>query len=157
MNNIFRYKKKFKATVGKLFTQYPYMFEEQELAIISKDLRQDGSPGYPKLVYTLDNQIVGFIGATIPRDSTHIWQLTWQVVHPNYHHQGIGSKLVNHLEQEISKLSGHTIFVETGDSSDPLSIAAKNFYHKNGYRQVGLIPNYWGKDDGKVIFYKELL
>jgi len=112
---------------------------------------------------------VGWIGG-IRNYSGHTWELHPLIVRPDRQQTGIGSALVNDLEQQVRARGGQTIFLGTDDEMNRTSLAGidlypdvwnhvrtiKNlrrhpyeFYRKLGFVIVGVIPdaNGFGKPD----------
>lgn len=116
-----------------------------------------------------DNQLVGFAGA-IPQYGITGWELHPVVVRKSHQFKGIGSKLINAIEKEVSNRGGVTIYLGTDDEFNKTSLSNCNlyedlfskitniknydkhpyeFYIKMGYKIVGVIPdaNGLGKPD----------
>lgn len=68
-------------------------------------------------------------------------------VKQGYQSLGIGYKLISYLEQDKNEL-----FLLVSN----FNISAQKFYKKQGYKQIGTIPNYILGDVDELIFYKRL-
>lgn len=113
--------------------------------------------------------LVGFIGA-IPQYGNTAWELHPLVVRKCYQFQGIGTLLVQALEREVASRGGITVYLGSDDEFGKTTLSntdlyqdtykkidnirnLKNhpyeFYQKNGYKIVGVIPdaNGIGKPD----------
>ena len=113
--------------------------------------------------------VLGWIGGISGYDG-HAWELHPLVVHPDYQGQGIGRALVADFEQQVRERGGLTIYLGSDDQDDMTTLAGtdlypnvidhlariKNlrrhpyeFYQKQGYTIVGVIPdaNGLGKPD----------
>jgi ribosomal-protein-alanine N-acetyltransferase len=77
-------------------------------------------------------------------------------VHPDYHGNGFGRTLVEHLLERARAREASTIFLEVR----PSNVAACELYEKLGFNEVGIRENYYpsfvGREDALVLA-KELL
>ncbi len=115
------------------------------------------------------SNVLGWIGA-ISHYEGNAWELHPLVVKPDYQRQGIGKALVADLEEQVRQRGGTTIYIGADDESGETSLFGvdlypdiwrhiaeiKNlkqhpyeFYQKQGYTIVGVIPdaNGFGKPD----------
>ena len=71
-------------------------------------------------------------------------------IHPDFRSQGMGQKLLDKTEKELTKKGVSDIFLEVRNSN----IGAISFYKKNDYRNVGKRKNYYrllaGREDGLI-------
>jgi len=116
-----------------------------------------------------NGRVVGWIGG-IPQYRGRVWELHPLVVSVHHQGQGIGRALVADLEAQVKKRGGLTITLGTDDEDDQTTLAGINlfpnvfehvahirnlrrhpyeFYQKQGYLIVGVIPdaNGLGKPD----------
>jgi GNAT superfamily N-acetyltransferase len=83
------------------------------------------------------------------------WCLYWIVVGAGEQARGLGSKLLQAVEQDIIRVGGHVLWIET--SSLPHYEKTRRFYPKHGYEQEALLRDFYAEGDGKVIFRKRLV
>lgn len=116
-----------------------------------------------------DGRLAGFIGA-IPNYGVTGWELHPLAVFPKHQRNGVGKALASALEQEVQKRGGITLYLGTDDEFGKTSLADVDlydrlwerivniqnmkqhpyeFYQKQGYRIVGVLPdvNGFGKPD----------
>lgn len=116
-----------------------------------------------------EDMLIGFIGAIPQYDHTG-WELHPLVVGDAYRRRKIGMRLVDFLEKEVASHGGITMYLGTDDENHATSLSEldlyqdtfqalsqienlKNhpfeFYEKQGYQIVGVIPdaNGWNKPD----------
>ena len=116
-----------------------------------------------------DNRVVGIIGA-IPQYGSTGWELHPLAVLKAYQKRGIGTALIEALENEIADRGGIMIYLGSDDESDTTSLYGVDlyddtfgkitniqntgghpfpFYEKCGYKIVGVFPdaNGIGKPD----------
>ncbi|MCP4416877.1 MAG: GNAT family N-acetyltransferase, partial [Chloroflexi bacterium] len=106
-----------------------------------------------------------------------VWEMHPLIVHPNYQGRRIGRALVANLEIEVKKRGGNTIFLGADDENGSTSLANKNlypnvwehvaniknlnqhpyeFYQKQGYVIVGVIPDANGLGKPDIIMAKRI-
>lgn len=82
------------------------------------------------------------------------WYLYWIAVDKKLQGQGLGGAMLRHVEAAIRRENGRHLLIETG--SVPLYEPTRQFYLRNGYQQVAVIPDYYAVGDSMVIFRKVL-
>jgi len=73
-------------------------------------------------------------------------------VHKKHQGKGIGSKLMNHLEQFLIEQDVRMLLVETSGLEQ--FAQTRQFYLNNGYEKIATIPEYYEAGDAKIIFQK---
>lgn len=66
-------------------------------------------------------------------------------VKPKYRNQGIGTKIMNTIEQDLWKKDFHQVTLNVGQENH----AAKRFYERLGYVVIGADPGFWSYIDDK--------
>jgi aminoglycoside 6'-N-acetyltransferase I len=133
------------------------------------EVRECLEPGRVVIAAYEGNILTGWTGAR-PQYGTAGWELHPIVVDIPYQGKGIGASLLRRLESEVKLLGGITLYLGTDDETGRTSLSGKNlyddlwkeiaaiknlayhpyeFYMKNGYIIVGVIPdaNGFGKPD----------
>jgi len=82
------------------------------------------------------------------------YDLYWIAVDPNIHGKGLGSTLVKFMEDDIKKLNGKLILIET--SGKEHYSGERKFYEKNGYDVQTVIKDFYRKDDDLYVYRKYL-
>lgn len=127
---------------------------EKELA---RDVIRDGlasaEHGYHILV-SLDDQgtLCGFICYGPIPITVKRWDLYWIAVAPRAARQGIGSLLLQAMEEKVGR--GGRVYVDT--SATPAYLQARLFYERHGYEVACVLPEFYGPGDDKVVYCKEL-
>ncbi len=80
------------------------------------------------------------------------YDLYWMAVAPAEQGRGRGKALVRWLEDEVGKLHGRMIVIET--SSQPRYEPTRQFYLKLDYKEVARIPDFYKPGDDRVIYAK---
>ena len=82
------------------------------------------------------------------------FELYWIAVDNARRGQGIGRLLLGRTEAHMRELGGKYVYSET--SSRETYRPTREFYRKQGYREVARVPLFFADDDDKVIFMKTL-
>jgi aminoglycoside 6'-N-acetyltransferase I len=114
-------------------------------------------------------ELLGWVGA-LPQYKGHTWELHPLVVGSSFRKYGVGSQLIKDLGNQVAIRGGSTIYLGTDDEMGKTSLFGKDlynntfreienikntenhpfeFYKKNGFSIVGVIPdaNGFGKPD----------
>lgn len=131
--------------------------EERQCALELVDIyiKQGEHSGYDFFISVgEDNNLLGYVcfGKIPLTDSC--FDIYWIVVNPLHQDKGIGTQLINAVEEKLRNLGARKIFVET--SSQKKYLSAQNFYQKMGFRLVSYIKDFYKVDDAKFIYCKEL-
>lgn len=123
-----------------------------------------------------EGKVLGWIGGIRKYDG-NTWELHPLVVDPDFQGQGIGEALVADFENQVGARGGITIFLGTDDEDDMTSLSdtdlyanlwehiasIKNlrghpyeFYQKQGYSIVGVIPDANGPGKPDIIMAKRV-
>jgi ribosomal protein S18 acetylase RimI-like enzyme len=68
--------------------------------------------------------------------------------------QGVGKQLMDCVEQRLQGKGIRVLLVETSGLAE--FELTRRFYPQCGYQQVAVIPDYYDRDDDKVVFWKAL-
>jgi GNAT superfamily N-acetyltransferase len=109
---------------------------------------------YDIFIAEADKSIVGYIcyGLTPLTEST--WDIYWLAVDREKQNKGIGSTLVAFAEEQIKKLRGRLVVIET--SAKPGYEKTRHFYLSHGYELICRIPDFYAPGDDKIILQKRL-
>ncbi|HAV43482.1 TPA: ribosomal-protein-alanine N-acetyltransferase [bacterium] len=103
------------------------------------------------LIAQMDKRVVGYIGMWFIGDEAHIVNIA---VHPNYRRQGIGTKLVMALFDEIRKKGIERITLEVRASN----IIAQQFYKKFDFQEIAIQEKYYrDTHEDALIMWKDRL
>jgi len=83
------------------------------------------------------------------------FDLYWIAVDPRFQGQGIGSRLLDFLEERVRGREGRMILVET--SSIPPYEKTQKFYLQKGFQEVAKVPDYYGLGNDRITFCKRLI
>ncbi len=98
------------------------------------------------------NSVAGFacFGPTPLTD--RVWDLYWICVERSQQSNGIGSRLLQHVEECVRAQGGRAIYLETSDSM--MYQPAREFYERHGYQRVAHLPDFYAIGEGKIIYCK---
>ena len=83
------------------------------------------------------------------------WYLHWLVVRQDRQSQGVGTALLQYVENDVRYLhQGRILLVETG--SLPTFARTRQFYLQRNYQQMGVVSDYFDDGDDLVIVRKRL-
>jgi ribosomal protein S18 acetylase RimI-like enzyme len=135
-------------------------FNEEEINVamelIDVYLNNENQKDYIIYVYVDDdsNRTAGYICYGRRPLTEGTYDLYWIAVDPNIHGKGVGSRLVKFMEEDIVKLGGELILIET--SGKPEYEGERGFYRKNGYDVQTIIKDFYRKGDDLFIYRKYL-
>lgn len=84
----------------------------------------------------------------------HSWDLYWLAVHEDFRNKHIGSLILNDVEKRTKAHGGKILWIET--AGRPLYEPTRHFYIKNKYELAGVLKEYYGPGDDKLVYRKEL-
>lgn len=85
--------------------------------------------------------------------SNEVWNLLMLAVEPTVQGQGVGRRLLRWFE---GQLAGRATALVIETSGQEAFAPTRSFYAQQGYRQVGVIPDYYAPGDSKVTFWRSL-
>jgi len=98
--------------------------------------------------------LTGFGFCEIERAADGVWNLMALAVDPSHQRRGIGSKMVQFIESELTKQETRLILVETA-SADEFE-RTSGFLKKVGFVEEARIREYYEKGVDKVVFRRHL-
>ena len=101
-----------------------------------------------------NNKVIAAIGEAENERENGGYYLDYFAVRKSSRRRGLGSSLLGEAEKYVRQRGGRFILIDTGDTKEFL--AARKFYLKNGYFQVGHIPEYYDVNDGRIDYYKKI-
>jgi ribosomal protein S18 acetylase RimI-like enzyme len=101
-----------------------------------------------------DDQPIGYAcyGSTPLTEGTY--DLYWIAVDPSHAGQGIGTQLMQAVEQDLRAHEGRLLIIET--SSDDDYEQTRKFYLNRGFAEAERIKNFYRPGEDRVTYYKGL-
>lgn len=137
---------------SKVFTE-----EEIDVAMEIIDTVLNNRDQKDYIIYCIvdyQDQPIGYIcyGPTPMTKGT--FDLYWIVVNPKWQNKGIGSRLLNFLEEYVKRQGGRMILADT--SSIPEYEKTHKFYTSNGFKEVARIFDYYYPGNDRITFCKKI-
>lgn len=135
------------------------VFNSEEIAAVDELLHaylEQGAEasGYYFLSCRSNGSVLGF-ACYGPRPLTHgTYDLYWIATNKAAGRRGVGSALLQRVEEEVRALGGHLLVIET--SGLPQYEPARRFYESQGCEQAAIIPNFYASGDDLVIYVRRL-
>lgn len=132
------------------------LFREAEVRTAVELLEEaaDGDDDYRFLGAYDGDTLVGYACWGPTPDTVGTYDLYWIAVDRARQGTGIGTRLVQAVEQLLRAEQGRLIVVETSSRSDYEPTRA--FYEARGYDRAATIPGYYAPGDDLVIYVKDL-
>ena len=128
--------------------------DEIDLAVelVTERLQKGLSSGYYFIFAEIENQTIGYTCfGPIPATRSS-YDLYWIAVHKNWRGKGIGKILLERSEDEIFRLGGKRIYIET--SGRALYAPTRSFYLACGYKEEAVLLDFYAPGDAKHIYVK---
>ena len=110
--------------------------------------------GHRCVTFEQSGEILGFAYYAPAAMTDRTWYLWWIAVTRHTQARGIGGKLLKHIEEDITRLKGRVMFIET--SSLAHYDLTRKFYVKHHYQQAATIADFYADGDSLVVFSKRL-
>jgi len=140
-----------KPAIVELARSLTQFFPQDVVDLISSSLNNR-----PVIVGVLDQTLVGFLVYAM-RDSQTA-EIVWMGVHEDYHGLGLGSLMLDTLEQQlendgIRKLVASTLAYTV--EYKPFE-KVRTFYYNRGFTSLGIQNNYYDDGMDRLILVKEI-
>jgi ribosomal protein S18 acetylase RimI-like enzyme len=122
--------------------------------LIDAYLEDPVASGYYIYIAEHEGTVAGYIcyGNTPLTEAT--WDIYWVAVDHDKQGFGIGRSLMQHAEEDIKRMHGKLIMVET--SGKPEYNKTRQFYDRLNYQRMCQIPEYYAPGDDLVLFSKRV-
>jgi ribosomal protein S18 acetylase RimI-like enzyme len=134
------------------------VFRDKELEILKEladECLKNEATTYKLICENEGEKLAGFaiFGKTPLTDFG--WDIYWLVVDKDQHGKGIGKKLLASMESAMTELADRAIIrVETSSTDEYLR--ARLFYRNQGYREAGVLHDFYAQGNDLVIYTKSL-
>lgn len=138
----------------------------KRLAVATALLSEDEAEGFASDVAAVDNDealwasavtddgdVVGAAYCAREAFSDDVWNLLFIAVDPGLQSRGTGSRLLHWVEEQLLGTASAMVIDTSGQDA---FAATRSFYAKHDYRQVAVIPDYYGPGDSKVTVWRSL-
>lgn len=134
------------------------LFNADELKFMSDliDSYFDGTLGEGHHWIVNDDREITSVAYYAPESfAQNVYNLYFIGVMPNSQGKGIGSSMLQYVENQLKGLGQRLLLVET--SGLPNFAKTREFYLKNNYEKEATIREYYKEGDDKVVFRKKLM
>jgi ribosomal protein S18 acetylase RimI-like enzyme len=128
--------------------------DEVAIAVELLDEALAGDDDYRFLGAYAGDELVGYACWGPTPGTTGTFDLYWIVVDPVRQGSGVGTALLQAVEQRLTTDKGRLIVVET--SSRPEYAPTRAFYERRGYAEAARLPGYYAPGDDLMIYLKDL-
>lgn len=137
-------------------TGFFYEFEiKVALELVQMNLEKgERESGYVFIIVERDEQPIAFACYGKNPCTIDSYDLYWIVVRQDQKGGGIGKILMKKVEEDVAKSGGKNLWIET--SSRPIYESTRAFYIKTDFEIVAELPDYYGKNDSKLVYLKKL-
>lgn len=131
--------------------------DEVDIAVELLDERREKGleSGYHFFLAEINGELSGYTCFGQIPCSLLSWDLYWIVTKKEFQGQGIGATLLKLTEEEILKLGGKNVIIET--SSKDLYKSTQQFYFKNKYELKARFSDFYDYGDDKLVYIKALI
>jgi ribosomal protein S18 acetylase RimI-like enzyme len=133
-------------------TGFFYDFEVNIAAELAEEnlIKGEEQSGYICIIAEKDDEPVAFACYGKTPCTVDSYDLYWIAVHQNQKGGGIGKIVLKMVEEDIKNLGGKNIWIETAGRKlyDP----TRKFYQNYGCKLMAELPDFYAKDDSKLIY-----
>jgi GNAT superfamily N-acetyltransferase len=98
--------------------------------------------------------LVGVVYLAPKQFTDRTWEMLMIMIVGSRQGQGLGTRMLLEVEEQLRKVNARLLLIET--ISIPELEQTRQFYRKNGYSEVALVPDYYANGQGRVSFVKHL-
>jgi len=132
-----------------------YDYEIEAAEDFLKYQLEDGDESGIHYYMAEDNgKLIGFICFGFDSCTLSTYLLYWMGVHNDYRGKGVGKNLMDNFEKFVISKGAKKIVLETAGRE--LYKPTRDFYIKNGYREEGIVPDYYSVGDARVTYVKDV-
>ena len=122
------------------------------LEVMDVYLDQPGQKDYLIWTAVADGQVAGYTCHGLNSMTEGTVELYWIAVHPSFQGKGIGTRLLENVEEESRRVGARMICSETSSREGYRPTLA--FYRSRGYQETARVPDYYAVGDDKIIFVR---
>lgn len=131
------------------------MFPSEYLDQMVSDFFDNRSQEFWLVAEYSDGKVASIVYCAPERMTQGTWNLLLIAVAKSEQGQGMGTQLITAIENKLRHIPARVLLVET--SGLPDFQLTRQFYPKNGFEQVAVIPEFYDQGDDKIVFWKSLV
>jgi ribosomal protein S18 acetylase RimI-like enzyme len=120
--------------------------------VLDDALADPGRDDYRFVIAEEGGRVVGYACWGLAALSDGTWDLYWIAVDPSCRGRGVGTGLLDHVEERVRADAGRLLLAET--SSRPGYENTLAFYAARGYETLARFRDFYSVGDDKVVFGK---
>jgi GNAT superfamily N-acetyltransferase len=124
------------------------------VSLVEERVKTGKASGYEFIFLEMDGKPVAYSCFGIIPCSLLSYDLYWIVTHHDYRGKGLGSILLKETENQIAKMGGKAVYVET--SSKEHYLPTQRFYEKNAYDLKARFIDFYDFGDDKLVYVKNV-
>jgi D-alanine-D-alanine ligase len=133
-------------------------FREDEVTVAAEVLDEALAKGpedhYQTFTAEMDGRPVGWVCHGPTPCTIGTYDIYWLAVSPETQGHGVGRHLMRFAEEHIRSLGGRLSVVETAGRA--IYDSTRAFYQRIGYTEASRLPEFYAKNDDKIIYLKKL-
>lgn len=102
--------------------------------------------------YDKDETVLGFICYGKASLTDRVYDLYWIATDPKYQGKGVGSLLMQELDERLKKIGARMVLVETSSRFEYRKTC--QFYLRSGFEKVSTIQDYYALGEDLIFFEK---
>lgn len=143
--------------IAEIVSSSGFFYEDEiDLAVelVTERLQKGEESGYYFLFADIGGRTIGYTCFGPIPATRFSYDLYWIAVHGDWRGKGIGKQLLEKSEEDIRKLGGRRIYIET--SGRELYAPTRAFYLTCGYREEAVFEDFYAPGDAKYVYLKIL-
>ena len=124
------------------------------VSLVEERLKNGRASGYEFIFLEIDGKPVAYCNFGLIPCSLLSYDLYWIVTHNDFRGKGLGSILLKETENQIAKLGGKAVYIET--SSKEYYLPTQRFYEKNTYDLKARFTDFYDFGDDKLVYVKNV-
>lgn len=122
--------------------------------LIDERLKKGDASGYYFILAEMVGIVTGYACYGPIACTLGSYDLHWIAVDPAYQRRSLGRILLREVERHVLQNGGRHIYIET--SGRPQYIPTRSFYQQCGYQIAAVLPDFYDRNDDKVVWRKIL-
>jgi GNAT superfamily N-acetyltransferase len=135
------------------------VFKPLELVALEEVLddyhAEEHAKGHESLTCEQEGIPIGFAYYAPAAMCDRAWYLYWIAVSKSRHAQGVGTRLLDAAEQDVTRRGARLFLIET--SSLPHYEPTRRFYERRGYERACRLADFYADGDDLVVFRKRMI
>ena len=135
------------------------VFSLQEIQGLKEILQECfRNPGGDYIIFEerVGQEVAGFIIFGRISFTEYSWDIYWLLVGKKFQGMGLGKKLLVRVEKFVLE-RGRSSILKVETSTGKEYSHARNLYTRHGYKEMGIIPDFYKEGDNLIVYYKRMV